>query len=137
MTLQESDCRCQAVAVAGHLQLCHECRNSDRNPCTKGPKKIKTNLKIATSLFFYCFFLCRTVTPGATRGEFFINPRKGPGDLECEKPEIAKKNVTPPTFWKLLWYLRTPRKKIYIPVFHAGGHCGLRFIHFIDFLAIF
>ena len=51
--------------------------------------------------------------------------------------EIAKKNVTPPTFWKLLWYLRTPRKKIYIPVFHAGGHCGLRFSHFIDFLTIF
>ena len=30
-----------------------------------------------------------------------------------------------------------PIKKVYIPVFHAGGHCGLRFSHFIDFLTIF
>ena len=28
-------------------------------------------------------------------------------------------------------------KKVYIPVFHAAGHCGLRLGHYIDFLAIF
>ena len=85
----------------------------------------------------FVFFFLPSRYPRGPGGVIFHKPQGGggPGNLEYEKPEIAKKNVTPPTFWKLLGHLRTPRKKNYIPVFHAGGHCGLRLVQFIDFLA--
>ena len=66
----------------------------------------------------------------------FLGPLGGPGKPCSRKTPISLKISL---FWPQLEFPRSDlnEKKVYIPVFHGGGHCGLRSGHVIDFLAIF